>query len=179
MIDSRVSLEDWLARYDRRVGLVFTDVVGSTLLIYAKGTLNFAEMLGSHRSRATTLLREVGGRLVDQSADEIFAAFPSATKAFCFADELFRDPGHPKLRIRAGVHYGTVRAQGRALVGRNVHLAARVRQHAVDRELWVSEAARSALESESPSIASGISWITTDECELKGVPDKQRLWRAA
>ena len=179
MTENPISLSDWLAQYDGTVGLVFTDIIDSTSLIYAKKTVKYTGMLRSHKSRAVDMVRELGGRLIDETGEEIFAAFSTATNAYSFASELFNHPGNTDLRIRAGVHFGAVRAEGTALVGRNVHLGARVMQYAVDHELWVSDAAKSALEAESPSVASGISWLAGNECELKGIPDKQRLWRAA
>jgi len=72
-----------------------------------------------------------------------------------------------------------VRAEGEAIVGRNVHLCARIMQRAAVPELWVSDDAKVALEVESPGLASGISWIARDDCELSGIPGRHSLWRAA
>jgi hypothetical protein len=72
-----------------------------------------------------------------------------------------------------------VRAEGERLIGRNVHYCARVMQRADDPELWVSDAARRAMEVGAERFASEIVWIANDEMELKGIPGLQRLWRAA
>jgi len=174
-----VPLAEWLAGSDGSAALVFSDIVGSTNLLYAARTLDYVGMMRAHKRRAEALIRTHDGRLIGEAGDEILAAFLQAARAYAFADELFDDPGHQQLRVRVGVHFGAVRAEGESLAGRNVHLGARVMQHAVDRELWLSDAAKVALEGESPALAARIAWIAHDECELKGVPGRQRLWRAA
>lgn len=177
-MDEVRSLGDWLANHDGVAAIVFTDVVGSTRLLFTKETLDYRSMLRSHRTRARQLIAEQQGRLVSDSGDELLAVFPSATTAYSYANVLVSDPGHAGLRVRAGIHLGPVRAEGRDLVGRHVHLAARVMQHARGPELWVHDAAKVRLEAESPGLASSIWWVANEECELKGIPDVQRLWRA-
>jgi class 3 adenylate cyclase len=174
----RAAIADWLADTDGVVALVFMDVVGSTLLLYARETLNFRGMLRAHRARAIEAIEQHGGRLVDQTGDAHFVVFRGASPAYAFALELLRDTGHPKIRIRAGVHFGHVRTDGNEVVGRNVHLGARVMHHASDQELWLSDVTKAALESESPDLAAGITWISHGEYEFKGVPTHQLLWRA-
>jgi len=179
MDNERASLSEWLEQHGGTVALVFADVVGSTSLLYSRKTLNFTTILRANKSRAAALIRDLGGKLVNETGDEVLAAFPCATPAYTYATELFRDPGHPDLGVRVGMHFGAVSAESEALMGRNVHLGARVMQHALGCELWMSEAAKLALESESPEIASAITWIQVDDAELKGIPEKQRLWRIA
>jgi len=174
-----IPLADWLAGSDGSAALVFSDIVGSTNLLYTARTLDYMGMLRAHKRRAEALISTHDGRLIGETGDELLAAFLRAAKAYAFADALFGDPGHGQLRVRVGVHFGAVRAEGESLAGRNVHLGARVMQHAVDRELWLSDAAKMALEGESPAVAARIAWIAHDECELKGVPGRQQLWRAA
>jgi class 3 adenylate cyclase len=141
--------------------------------------MNYSLILRAHRSRATLLAARLDGRLMDPLADELVAAFLSATNAYQFACELFDDPGDPQISVRAGVHFGTVQADEGSLTGRHVHLAARVMEHGHEHELWVSDSAKAALEAESLRLASGIAWITSEECQLKGIPNTHRLWRAA
>ena len=179
----RGTLAEWLAPF-QRIGLVFTDVYRSTDLLYGLKTTKHNAILRAHRSRADDLTRQLGGRVVDQVGDALFVVLPSATNAYSFAYELFHETGHPLLAIRAGVHFGEVTLSGTRISGRTVNYGHRVMEHAQgNRELWVSDAAKAALEHESPDVASGIRWVRTDECHLdgvhvEGVPVKQRLWRA-
>ena len=173
------ALAQWLAATDGSVALVFSDIVGSTNLLYAARTLDYMSMLRAHKSRAVALIQAHRGRLIGVTGDELLTVFARPAEAYGYASDLFVDPGHAQLRVRVGLHYGRVRAEGEAIVGRNVHLGARVMQHAMDRELWLSDAAKTALEGDAPETASRIAWIRSHDCELKGVPGSQRLWRAA
>jgi class 3 adenylate cyclase len=169
---------DW-RRQDGAVGLVFADIVGSTRLINHHGTEVYARILGSYRSRADRLSSEFNGWIVSRTGDEIFAAFPGTLGAYGFARGLYDDAGDPLLIARIGMHFGSVRLRDTDVVGRVVPLAKRIMEHAAPHELWMSDIAKARLEAESHSVASAIPWIVSEECVLKGIPDPQRLWRAA
>jgi class 3 adenylate cyclase len=182
--DESEALADWLKRVPRQIGIVFTDVIKSTDLLYELKTTKHNAVLRAHRSRADALTRELDGRVVDQVGDELFVVLPSATTAYRFAYELFHQTGHPLLAIRAGVHVGEVTMNGMHMSGRAVSYGHRVMEHAhKGHELWVSGAAKLALEEESLATAESIRWVATDDCYLdgvhaEGVPIVQRLWRA-
>jgi class 3 adenylate cyclase len=178
-VNGTTSLGDWLEHSAGAIGIVFSDIVGSTLLLHRQKTMNYSLILRAHRSRAALLAARFDGRLVDPVGDGLVAAFRGATNAYQFASGLFHDPGDPHISVRAGVHFGPAQTHDEGLIGRHVHLAARVMEHGRDHELWVSDAAKAALEQEWLGFASGITWITSEECELKGIPDRHRLWRAA
>ena len=174
-----MSLTEWLAGQDADVGLVFTDVVQSTSLLFETRTVRYAAIIRAHRNRAVELAQTYDGRLVDQSGDATLATFPDASRAYRFANDLFADTGHPSLQVRVGVHVGSVRAEEGRLIGRSVHLCARVMQRGVEAELWVSDEARRAIEADSGALAEKIAWIDSDDSALKGIPGPHRLWRAA
>lgn len=172
-------LAEWLDTQGEEVGLAFADVVRSTSLLFEEQTVRYADFIRLYRDRALTRARIHGGRIVDETGDQILAVFPDAGAAFRFGCDLFADTGHPDLKIRVGVHVGSVRAEGERLIGRNVHYCARVMQYARDAELWVSDAARRSMESGAKRSAPEFVWIANDETELKGIPGLHRLWRAA
>ena len=174
-----MGLADWLDTQGEEVGLAFADVVRSTSLLFEERTVRYADFIRLYHDRALTRVRVYGGRIVDETGDQILAVFPDAAAAFHFGCDLFADTGHPNLEIRVGVHVGSVRAERERLIGRNVHYCARVMQHARDAEFWVSDAARRAIESGAKRLAPEIVWIANDETELKGIPGLHRLWRAA
>lgn len=177
--NGETSLSGWLEGSAGAIGIVFSDIVGSTVLLHRHKTMDYSLILRAHRSQAALLAARYDGRLVTSVGDELVAAFRSAINAYQFACRLFQDPGDPRISVRAGVHFGPVRAHEEGFVGRHVHLGARVMEYGRDHELWVSDAAKAALEAESSRFASGIAWITSEECQLKGIPDRHRLWRAA
>lgn len=177
MDEEPLGLADWIERCGGELALVFTDIVASTHLLYSRGTQNYTGTLQAHRRRAAELARSKRGRLIDSARDELLAAFPSVERAWAFASELLRDPGDPQLRVRMGIHYGPVRTDDGALAGRTVHFGARVLDHVSDHEVWMSEPARAALEAEAPEVAAGLRWRAAEQCELKGIPERQTLWR--
>lgn len=174
---SDASLEEWVAGRGGEVTLVLTDVVRSTLLLYGTGTVSYMRVIEAHRRRATELVESLGGRVIDLSGDATFAAFARAADAFAYAAAILTDTGDPGLRIRAGVHHGTVHARGPSLFGRSVHFAARLAERGGEEsELWASEDARAALEAEARE-GLGSEWVRQEGCELPGVPGKHTLWR--
>lgn len=174
-----MGLEDWLNRQADEVGLAFCDVVRSTSLLFEEQTVRYADFIRMYRDRALARARVYEGRVVDETGDQILSVFPDAAAAFRYGRDLFADTGHPDLKIRVGVHVGSVRAEGERLIGRNVHYCARVMQHAADAEFWISDAARRALESGAKRLTPEIAWIANAEIELKGIPGLHELWRAA
>lgn len=174
-----MGLGDWLDRQGSEVGLAFSDVVRSTSLLFEEQTVRYADFIRLYRDRARARARVYEGRIVDETGDQILSVFPDVVAAFRFGRDLFADTGHPDLKIRMGVHVGSVRAEGERLIGRNVHYCARVMQHASDSELWISDAARRALESASKRPGPQIAWVASAEMELKGIPGLHQLWRAA
>jgi class 3 adenylate cyclase len=181
------TLEAWLGGPSAQVALVFTDMVRSTEHLYEQETVNYMLHKRIQLLHVRRLLRGIAARLIDASGDSLFLIFRGVPDAFDFGRRFFANPGNPYVKVRIGIHYGRVTADGSGLSGRAVHYAARVCQHGKDAELWVSDAARQVLAQEngdSPSIErQGLSpfsgWIASEECVLKGIPDKQRLWRAA
>ena len=160
--DESSGLEDWLARSSGVVGIVFTDIVESTILLHRLRTQTFSIILGAYQSRAVQAADICEGRVIDRVGDELLAIFGNAANAYRFAAALIRDSGHPQLDLRAGVHYGKVQAHDGRVVGRSVHVAARVMDHGHGHELWVSDDAKAALEGESAELASTINWITKE-----------------
>lgn len=172
-----VSLEEWVAGQGGRSALVLTDVVRSTLLLYATGTISYMRVIEAHRRRATGLIESFGGRVIDLNGDATFAAFARAADAYAYATAILADTGDPGLRVRVGVHYGTVHARGPGLFGRSVHFVARLAERGGQESvLWASEDARTALEAEAGEGLGG-AWVRQEGCELPGVPGKHTLWR--
>lgn len=174
MATRREPLESWLADHHGEVGLVFTDVVASTELLFAKKTLDFRARMRRHQKQARILANEHRGVLVEAKADSTFAAFPNADLARGYALALHADPGSGGLSIRAGVHFGPVSADGDALVGRHVYLAARVCERGDGHEVWMSDDARAALSGEHREADD-----VHEDRELKGIPEPVRIWRIA
>jgi class 3 adenylate cyclase len=75
------------------------------------------------------------------------------------------------IRIRAGVHTGEVEPVGEKVGGIAVHVGARVAALAQPREVLVSSTEKDL------TAGSGLIFEDAGEHELKGVPDRWRLYR--
>ena len=72
-----MGLADWLDRQGDEVGLAFTDVVRSTSLLFEEQTVRYADFLRMYRDRALARARIHGGRIVDETGDQVLAVFPA------------------------------------------------------------------------------------------------------
>ncbi|MDJ0847133.1 MAG: adenylate/guanylate cyclase domain-containing protein [Myxococcota bacterium] len=84
------------------LALVFTDIVGSTSLLYEVGDENYDEMLTGHVRRAReSIAAQEGGRLVDTIGDGVFATFPYVFRAIAFVRSLLSTPDSGKPSMNA------------------------------------------------------------------------------
>jgi class 3 adenylate cyclase len=151
--------------------LLFTDIVGSTSLAADLGDRRWRDVLDQHHELGRRELERFGGREVSTTGDGFFAAFDrpiGAVRCGLGMIGAMRDLG---LRIRAGVHTGEVEIRGADLGGLAVHIAARVAGEAGEGELLISSTVKDLL------AGVDIAFEDAGEHELKGVPDRWRLYR--
>jgi class 3 adenylate cyclase len=110
------------------------------------------------------------------SGDAVFAAFHRVGDAFRYARSILEDTGSDKVRVRVGIHDGVVHPAHDGLFGKAVHYVARIAERAGESELWLSDAAKLALESSAPELAARLPWRLVDDCELREVPGRHRVW---
>jgi class 3 adenylate cyclase len=79
---------------------------------------------------------------------------------------------HLGLEIRAGLHTGEVEMVGEKVGGIAVHVGARVADLAQPGEVLVSSTVKDLV------AGSGLAFEDAGEHELRGVPDRWRLYRA-
>jgi class 3 adenylate cyclase len=153
--------------------LLFTDIVGSTILAADMGDRRWRDVLDQHHEAGRRELERFGGREVSTTGDGFFAAFDRPIGAVRCALAMIRAMPDLGVRIRAGVHTGEVEVRGADLGGLAVHIAARVAGEAGDDELLVSSTVKDLL------AGAGVAFEDAGEHELKGVPDRWRLYRVA
>ncbi len=113
--------------------LLFTDIVGSTVLAERLGDQRWSELLREHNTLVRDEISRHGGDEVKNQGDGFMVAFRSARRALLAAigiqraleDHRRSHPEHP-LHVRIGVHSGEVVADDGDLHGRNVVLASRI-----------------------------------------------------
>jgi len=156
---------------DRSLATVlFTDIVGSTRTADQLGDRRWAYLLNEHHARIRRLLDRFRGSEIDTAGDGFFATFDGPARAIrcaCAIREAVRDIG---IEIRAGLHTGEVEHRGRSVTGIGVHVGARVGALAQASEILVTSTVQMLV------LGSGIGFADRGLHQLKGVPDRWRLF---
>jgi class 3 adenylate cyclase len=134
-----VRLQDVLSRalvrrFEKRLALVFSDVVGSTPYFARFGDEAGRQLQQRHVDLVQQAIAPHGGRVVDTAGDGAFVCFAQGTAAVhamvnlqerIAADNDPRAPEH-RLNVRIGVHVGPALTDGVAVSGDSVNFASRV-----------------------------------------------------
>ncbi|NOT00101.1 MAG: AAA family ATPase [Phycisphaerales bacterium] len=121
------------------LAVVFTDVIGSTKLNIDLGDLVWDQVRTTHFRRAEGLIGSQHGFLVKTIGDAVMALFPNVINATSFAMALEREPGDPRIRIRAGVHVGQMQFTESDVFGNTVNIAARISGMPKNGGIWISD----------------------------------------
>jgi class 3 adenylate cyclase len=150
--------------------ILFTDIVDSTTTAARLGDRRWRDVLDHHHATVRAEVARFGGREVGTTGDGFFATFDSPTQAVRCALATSGRVDALGFRIRAGVHTGEVEVRGDDLGGLGVHVGARVMAAAGPGEVMVSRTVKDL------AAGSGFSFDDRGEHELKGVPDRWRLY---
>jgi adenylate cyclase len=161
---------------DGQVVIVFSDIEGSTEHNEALGDRGWVKVLERHNKLISQLVDDHGGRVVKSQGDGFMIAFGDPRRAVLCGIEVQRalhdSPDRwGAIRVRFGIHMGTLVRRGDDLFGRNVAMAARVAGQASGGEILVSDSVRDAIE-EAPDIQLG----TPREVELKGLLGSHKVY---
>jgi predicted ATPase len=121
------------------VTLVFTDIEGSTRLLYELGQDAYQEALAEHRRIVREACAHQAGYEVDCEGDSFFYAFSSALQAVAAVEYAMRAHESSPFRIRVGVHTGEPGLDPPKYVGMDVHKAARIMSAAHGGQVLMSE----------------------------------------
>jgi class 3 adenylate cyclase len=112
------------------------------------------------------------GREIDTAGDGFFASFDGPARAIRCALAVVEAVRPLGLDIRAGLHTGEVELIDGKVGGLAVTIGARVAANAGPSEVLVSQTVKDLV------AGSGLVFEDRGEHELKGVPDRWRLFRA-
>ena len=166
-------LRDEEAELDRVLATVlFTDIVSSTDKASELGDRSWKDLLERHHRAVRGLLARYRGREVDTSGDGFFATFDGPARAVRCAQQIVDAVRPLDLQIRAGLHTGECETIDGKVGGLGVVIGARVGGLAGPSEVLVSSTVK--------DLTAGSGLVFEDRCEheLKGVPDRWRLYRA-
>jgi class 3 adenylate cyclase len=156
---------------DRMLATVlFTDICGSTERAAQLGDRSWRYMLERHDALFRRALERHRGREVKHTGDGFLATFDGPARAIRCAADLTDSVGSIGIQVRAGLHTGELEVMDGDLSGLAVHIAARVMDQAGPNEVLVSSTVKDLV------VGSGIEFQERGEHELRGVPDKWRLF---
>ena len=165
-------LRDEEAELDRVLATVlFTDIVGSTDKASELGDRSWKDLLERHHRAVRGLLARYRGREVDTAGDGFFATFDGPARAVRCAQQIVDAVRPLDLQIRAGLHTGECETIDGKVGGLGVVIGARVGGLAGPSEVLVSSTVKDL------TAGSGLVFEDRGEHELKGVPDRWRLYR--
>jgi adenylate cyclase len=150
MIRLREHLSEEITRkFERRLALAFSDVVGSTNYFARFGDRAGRALQQRHIDMLQDQLPATSGRIVDTAGDGAFMCFPTADQAIEALSTLqlklvefnsTRAPEH-HLLVRIGIHFGPALTDGTVVTGDSVNLCARVTATAEASSIRVTKAA--------------------------------------
>jgi class 3 adenylate cyclase len=152
--------------------VLFTDIVDSTRKQAELGDRRWREVLLAHHAAVRDALADWQGTEHDTAGDGFFASFVGPARAIHCAHEIARRVGELGLETRAGVHIGECEMIDGKPGGLAVTIGARLLVNADAREVVVSQTVKDLV------AGSGFAFTDRGEHELRGVPDRWRLYVA-
>jgi class 3 adenylate cyclase len=160
------------AEFDRILATVlFTDIVDSTAQAAALGDVAWTKTRAEHDAIVRAHLARYRGREIKTMGDGFLAMFDGPARGVRCAEAIANAVRALGIEIRAGVHTGEIAIEGDDVAGLGVAIGARVGTKAGASEVLVSQTVKDLV------AGSGLTFEDAGEHELKGVPDRWRLYR--
>jgi len=152
--------------------VLFTDIVGSTEKQAAIGGQGWKELIQQHHAIVREALERWHGAEADTAGDGFYATFDGPARAIRCALDVTQRVHDLGIEVRAGVHTGECEIVDGKCTGITVSIGARVAATAGPSEVRVSQTVKDLV------AGSGLAFEDAGEHELKGVPDRWRLYAA-
>jgi class 3 adenylate cyclase/alpha-beta hydrolase superfamily lysophospholipase len=150
--------------------VLFTDIADSSARAAVLGDRAWADLLERHHALVRRELARHGGKEVDTAGDGFFATFDGPGRAIRCAKAVIDGVRPFGLDVRAGVHTGECDVAAGKVAGIAVVAGARVVASAKPGEVLCTSTVKDLV------AGSEISFEDRGEYELKGVPDRWRLY---
>jgi pimeloyl-ACP methyl ester carboxylesterase len=151
--------------------VLFTDIVDSTRVQAQLGDHGWKELVLRHHEVVREALRRFKGTENDTAGDGFFATFDGPARAVRCAQEVVTRVRELGVEVRAGVHTGECEIVDGKHAGIAVSIGARVMACAGPSEVLASQTVKDLV------AGSGLVFEEAGQHELKGVPDRWRLYR--
>jgi class 3 adenylate cyclase/pimeloyl-ACP methyl ester carboxylesterase len=160
------------ATFDRVLATVlFSDIVDSTALAARLGDKDWRELVERHHAIVRGLLARYRGTEADTAGDGFFATFDGPARAVTCAKAIVEAVRPLEIEARVGVHTGEVETIDGKAGGLAVVIGSRVGALASASEVLATQTVKDL------TVGSGLHFEDAGEHELKGVPERWRLYR--
>jgi class 3 adenylate cyclase len=129
-------------------------------------------VLGQHDAIAHAMITRFRGREIKRMGDGFLATFDGPARGVRCAAAIAEAVRPLGIEVRAGLHTGEITLDGDDIAGIAVAMGARVMSKANPSEVLVSQTVKDLV------AGSGLRFVDAGEHELKGVPDRWRLYKA-
>ena len=153
--------------------VLFTDIVDSTSVQARLGDRGWRRLIERHHDIVREQLTRFRGTEQDTAGDGFYARFDGPARAIRCAVEITERVRDLGIEVRAGLHTGECEVADGKCSGLSVSIGARVMSKAGASEVLVSQTVKDLV------AGSGLAFEDAGEHELKGVPDRWRLYRVA
>jgi class 3 adenylate cyclase len=151
--------------------VLFTDIVDSTQIQAARGDRAWKDLVLKHHAVVREALERWRGVENDTAGDGFYATFDGPARAIRCAIEVTERVRPLGIEVRTGVHTGECELIDGKCGGLTVSIGARVASNAGPSDVLVSQTVKDLV------AGSGLAFEDAGEHELKGVPDRWRLYR--
>jgi class 3 adenylate cyclase/pimeloyl-ACP methyl ester carboxylesterase len=151
--------------------VLFTDIVGSTERQAAMGDRAWRDFVQRHHVIVREALNRWHGAENDTAGDGFYATFDGPARAVRCAQDIAQRVRDLDIEIRAGIHTGECELIEGKPGGITVTTGSRIAAEAGPSEVLVSQTVRDLV------AGSGLVFEDAGDHNLKGVPDRWRLYR--
>jgi class 3 adenylate cyclase len=151
--------------------ILFVDIVRSTEKAAKLGDARWTQVMNHYYAAVRRELKALRGKEVVTTGDGLLATFGKPASGVRCATAIHEAVRTLGLEVRVGLHAGEYKVSGAELVGLALHIGARVAAKARAGEVLVSSAVKDMMSQ------SGIRFKDRGLHQLKGVPDRWRLYR--
>ena len=153
--------------------VLFTDIVDSTATAAVMGDRAWRDVVERHHAIVRGSLGRFRGIEVDTAGDGFFATFDGPARAVRCAEHIIEAVRTLSIEVRSGVHTGECQMIDGKVGGIGVAIGARIGSMAHANEVLVSQTVKDL------TAGSGLMFEDAGEHELKGIPDRWKLYRVA
>jgi len=152
--------------------ILIVDIVGSTAKAAKLGDARWTKVMSLYYAAVRKELKSSRGKEVVTTGDGVLATFKAPAAGINCATSIQKAVRTLGLDIRVGLHAGEYTMSGGEMVGLAFHICTRVAAKARAGEVLVSHAVKDLLAAQSQ-----IRFKDHGRHQLKGVPERWRLWR--